>query len=257
MTRIFKNIRQKLASENKVSVYLRYAIGEILLVVIGILIALQVNNWNEARENENLEINYLKGIKANMSDDITELKRHFVEDTTDFNTYTFLIRAFNSDSVESKHQEIIANLKSSFRLHWFEGNDIVFEDMKSSGRLNLIQSDTIKYAIQKYYKLFQGVIKQEDLYTQDIKKRINIIGQNLNVSSFIEPKFSKQWNGNTGPPSHIFKQGTDFKQIKPNLIDNLSRVKNYEYLAHNARLKLYQNAVALNKLIEQYLKSKK
>ena len=43
---IFKNIRRKLASENKVMAYLRYAIGEILLVVIGILIALQVNNWN-------------------------------------------------------------------------------------------------------------------------------------------------------------------------------------------------------------------
>ena len=46
MSIIFKNIRKKLASENKVMAYLRYAIGEILLVVIGILIALQVNNWN-------------------------------------------------------------------------------------------------------------------------------------------------------------------------------------------------------------------
>ncbi len=50
MIRFFRNIRQKLAAENKVMAYLRYAIGEILLVVIGILIALQINNWNEHRK---------------------------------------------------------------------------------------------------------------------------------------------------------------------------------------------------------------
>ena len=49
MLRIFRNIRQKLAAENNIAKYLRYAIGEIFLVVIGILIALQINNWNENR----------------------------------------------------------------------------------------------------------------------------------------------------------------------------------------------------------------
>jgi len=59
--KIFRNARQKLVSENlpdrqasKVMAYLRYAIGEILLVVIGILIALKVNNWNEERKSTTL-----------------------------------------------------------------------------------------------------------------------------------------------------------------------------------------------------------
>ena len=51
MIKLFRNIRKKLAAENKVMAYLRYAVGEILLVVIGILIALQVNNWNEQRKS--------------------------------------------------------------------------------------------------------------------------------------------------------------------------------------------------------------
>jgi len=51
--KIFRNIRKKLAAEYKVAKYLRYAVGEILLVVIGILIAVQVNNWNELRKQAN------------------------------------------------------------------------------------------------------------------------------------------------------------------------------------------------------------
>jgi hypothetical protein len=47
MVKFFRKIRQKLLSENKFSKYFIYAIGEIVLVVIGILIALQINNWNE------------------------------------------------------------------------------------------------------------------------------------------------------------------------------------------------------------------
>ncbi len=62
MIKFFRNIRQKSINENKTIKYLKYAIGEIILVVIGILIALQVNNWNEQRKENNLEQNRnLKG----------------------------------------------------------------------------------------------------------------------------------------------------------------------------------------------------
>ncbi len=52
MISFFRKIRQKLLNANTVSRYLAYALGEILLVVIGILIALQVNNWNEDRKTK-------------------------------------------------------------------------------------------------------------------------------------------------------------------------------------------------------------
>ena len=63
MFKIFRKIRQNLLRENKVYRYLLYAIGEIILVVIGILIALQINNSNEARKNSNREISYLENLK--------------------------------------------------------------------------------------------------------------------------------------------------------------------------------------------------
>ena len=62
MIGFFRRIRKKLANQNKFIHYSRYAVGEILLVVIGILIALQVNTWNEARKTRNKELNYLSNI---------------------------------------------------------------------------------------------------------------------------------------------------------------------------------------------------
>ncbi|MEO9887119.1 MAG: DUF6090 family protein [Balneola sp.] len=66
MLKFFRKIRQKLLSENKFSKYLIYAIGEIILVVIGILIALQINNWNEQRNTREKELVYLNGIRNDL-----------------------------------------------------------------------------------------------------------------------------------------------------------------------------------------------
>jgi len=95
MIKFFRKIRQNLLSEGKTGKYLKYAIGEIVLVVIGILIALQINNWNENRKNQKLELEYLIGIKSNLNDDITELEMHFEGDTLKFDAYTSLVRNFN------------------------------------------------------------------------------------------------------------------------------------------------------------------
>jgi len=72
MLKFFRRIRQKLIDGGNMKRYLIYAIGEILLVVIGILIALQINNWNEKRQNilkvENLLIKIQKNIKSDLAD---------------------------------------------------------------------------------------------------------------------------------------------------------------------------------------------
>ena len=63
MIKFFRQIRQRLLMENKTSKYFKYAIGEIVLVVIGILIALQINNWNEANSEQNKLNTYLNSLK--------------------------------------------------------------------------------------------------------------------------------------------------------------------------------------------------
>ena len=62
MINFFRKKRKKLADENKAAKYARYAIGEIVLVVIGILIALSINNWNENRKEKKLAKTYLENL---------------------------------------------------------------------------------------------------------------------------------------------------------------------------------------------------
>ncbi|MEM9000638.1 MAG: DUF6090 family protein [Bacteroidota bacterium] len=74
MISILRKLRQKLLSENKFSKYLLYAIGEIVLVVIGILIALQINTWNEGKKTKEEELKYLSLIKQEMLGNLQSLR---------------------------------------------------------------------------------------------------------------------------------------------------------------------------------------
>ncbi len=73
MIKFYRKIRQKLLSQGKTGKYFKYAIGEIVLIVIGILVALSINNWNEKRKNQELEENILRGIKNDFQETIDRL----------------------------------------------------------------------------------------------------------------------------------------------------------------------------------------
>ncbi len=79
MIQFFRKFRQELLSENKVGKYLLYAFGEIILVVIGILIALQINNWNESRKASIQEVNFLSDFFGDLKKDEGKLNylNHF------------------------------------------------------------------------------------------------------------------------------------------------------------------------------------
>jgi hypothetical protein len=74
MLRFFRQIRQRLLTDNKFSKYLLYAVGEILLVMIGILLALQVNNWNEGQKNLKKGHEILVDVKENIEFNNTQFQ---------------------------------------------------------------------------------------------------------------------------------------------------------------------------------------
>lgn len=97
MIKFFRRIRQRLVSENKFSKYLLYAIGEIILVVIGILIALQINTWNDFRKKNNLKANYIESLKRDLSADVIYFKTQIIADSIDLaKMFSFSKRLSNS-----------------------------------------------------------------------------------------------------------------------------------------------------------------
>lgn len=74
MIKFFRTIRKKLVNQNRFNKYMLYAIGEIILVVIGILIALQINDWNDQKKKQALELKILKEINTNLGFDLEEIR---------------------------------------------------------------------------------------------------------------------------------------------------------------------------------------
>ncbi len=135
--------------KNKTGKYFKYAIGEIILVVIGILIALQINNWNETRKYKSLEIATLEEIQKGIDQALTENKR-----TEDANMETIV----SYDNILKHFEQNLPYNKSLNRdfwrlLSWQEPdfNYAGFELFKSRGA-DLISNDSIKLKLLNIYE---------------------------------------------------------------------------------------------------------
>ena len=149
MIKFFRKIRQKLVSENKFSKYLLYAIGEIILVVIGILIALQINNWNEMRKEQNLELALLQEMQENLKADILDMEDNIGFHERSNESANIILSTFKNKIPENdtlyKHFGNIT-LAPKFLVTMTAYNSINREGMR------LIKNDSLKNAIVSHYQ---------------------------------------------------------------------------------------------------------
>ena len=154
MLHFFSKKRYQLAAENRVAKYLRYAIGEILLVVIGILIALQVNNWNVNRMNRNTELDYLQNIKLDLLKDIEELRTNIKYRNRRYESAKKIVEQINGSPVDDL-TELSANIMHTLWEERFVSNNVTYTEMESSGNLKLISSDSIKKVLLELESLYK------------------------------------------------------------------------------------------------------
>jgi hypothetical protein len=99
MIKFFRKIRLNLMSENKTGKYFKYAIGEIILVVIGILIALQINNWNEQRKVDREIVKVLSEIRSNLVNDSLNIRETRIKKSEDIDIQSTVIHALEIGNI--------------------------------------------------------------------------------------------------------------------------------------------------------------
>ena len=154
MIKLFRKIRQKMLTENKFSKYLLYAIGEIILVVIGILIALQINNWNE-EQKENIALQHsLLIIKGNIESDLVLLDslktlREKLIPNYKKEQLTFFNNNFNP--------QITIEAARCFDAISFRANTSGFDALEKSPYLSLINGSTLHKLLLKQKTVIETV----------------------------------------------------------------------------------------------------
>ncbi len=156
MIKFFRHIRQNLLSEGKTGKpagkagrYLKYAIGEIILVVIGILIALQINNWNEERKESKLELEILSGLSSDLTNNKVKITNMISRDSIIIvgNQYILsLLKDYNS----SFHDSLQFSFGNINRYDVFFPQGMAYESLKSKG-FHIIKNDSLRTDIIELY----------------------------------------------------------------------------------------------------------
>ena len=142
MIKFFRKIRQSVLSEGKTGKYFKYAIGEIILVVIGILIALQINNWNENRKNKIAEADYY----CRILDDF-ELNEKLIDETSALTTNRIKLckdLIIDLNTFPNDRSKILNDFVAAVRQDVFVPSTITFDDLTSSGQLKLLTDIKLK-----------------------------------------------------------------------------------------------------------------
>ena len=169
MIKFFRKIRQNLLSEGKTGKYLKYAFGEIFLVVIGILIAIQLNTLKNKNDKRNEEINHLENILSDLKQDRTELIKIIERRKAKAESAKIMEGYYNSNKVDNLN-DYYSNWTNV--LYWEAHNPsfITFKELINSGKLSSLSNEKIKQLLLQidynYNELFEVRKHMYDDYTE-------------------------------------------------------------------------------------------
>jgi hypothetical protein len=205
MIKLFRNIRQNLLKEGKITNYLKYAIGEIVLVVIGILIALQINNWNDHRKEKAIEQQLLKALNEEFTNNLEILKQTIVFNDT-IVAKIMALGEYTGPKLENFNERNISQLmvdafKDDIVYNPIQGtiNDIIY-----SGKLSVISNPRLREALSSWQSSLERVKDQEKFVNEirkmendyflnngNFRRHLNLLGaKNITPSRFPNNNFS-------------------------------------------------------------------
>jgi len=164
MIRFFRTLRQRLLAENRTGHYLLYALGEIILVVIGILIALQANNWNEER-NHALEVrDALRALQTEIAGNIDYLDLRAARIDADLERVENFLGILTSETPEAIPDSVLAELiRSVGPLTFIPLRQNAYRNLINSGTINHVKDDSLKLELIDLERVFQVFDTKQNL----------------------------------------------------------------------------------------------
>lgn len=205
MIRFFRQFRRRLLSESRFTRYLIYALGEIVLVVIGILIALQVNNWNAARQAEAEEREYLAALLVEAELNGRILEGLVLSNRTALKAANRLIAELDAPTDSLDMDTVHADLARTMTVGTTVITANIYREMESSGKLKLLRDDSLRRAIVAFYGSMDLVYKLEeiavtdqwkDLYTPFVNRHLD---NNRILSNWVSPATTGMHVAHRGP----------------------------------------------------------
>lgn len=170
MIKFFRKIRQNFLSEGKTGKYLTYAIGEIVLVVIGILIALSINNWNENRKNRILEQEVLKDLKEEYVLNLSQLEQKIGMRNAIIQNSKDVLHFIDNSEFDINRDTLIHKIR-------YLGLDPTFDpiqnDLITSGKIRLIQNKPLRKLLSSW--------TSDILALQEMERQWQILKTDLNI----------------------------------------------------------------------------
>ena len=155
MIKFFRKIRQKLLAENRYNKYLIYAIGEIVLVVIGILIALQINNWNENPKTTQKTNNYLKALVGEIDKNINTLSNAIEFVYSDIEKAANSLKSLNLPEAISYSDSAIKKAMETRPIYKTILSQSTFDDFINAGILENVDEVELKNSILSIKSLIE------------------------------------------------------------------------------------------------------
>lgn len=170
MIKFFRNIRQNMLSEGKTGKYLKYAIGEIILVVIGILIALSINNWNDYRKDRIAEKALYKTLITSLETDLIDVRdKSAVIDSAIIAQEIFITSSFEevtSRFTDEEFFKLLHNVGNTSKS--FVPNISLYNKIMQNNQIDLIQSEELQMKITKLYEVHYWEYKDLDTSLENL-----------------------------------------------------------------------------------------
>ncbi|MFK7831940.1 MAG: DUF6090 family protein [Winogradskyella sp.] len=212
MIKLFRKIRYNLMETGKTSRYFKYAIGEIILVVIGILIALQINNWNEERKETINQNNLFNNLKIDFNARLIELeelqdaKNDGVMATHDLN---LMINKKQLDEPQ-KIYDLLARTFNGFLFNeQFKMLDVLFY----TGTINNIKNERLKRLLVEWPQNVEEMLEEQRIYNNSYPEYVKLIGNYVPLRSVNE---NFKFRGYELPKGQPVTQNADFDSLFSN-----------------------------------------